>query len=356
MGTFARLVAYRRKIVRLPLAIRGDAREDLAILQPIESGLSLMAEETLKNQSSGIIPAFTILIVNRNSAGYLRACLRSLLETRGDLVVELVLVDGSSTDSSLAVVQELWPAAKVIVVPANLGYVRGNNVGLKHATGRYTMYLNSDTIVYPGALEALLTYLETHPEVGAVSGTILNPDGSDQGVVRRFPTFMNGLFGRRSFLSRLFPNNRWYRQYMKSRSTKGDEPYEAEILSACSMVVPTLLLRDVGGMDERFHFYWVDAELCCRLTRRGKKIVCVPAARILHHEGKGGSTSTFAKRLRMNLAFNHDAYLAYVEYHQFSRWDPRRLITKAILTARTVAGIGLLLLRPHRATSSGGSN
>jgi len=306
--------------------------------------------------SASSAPALTILIVNRNSAGYLRDCLRSILDTRDDLALELVLVDGSSTDNSVTVARELWPTVKTVLVPESLGYVRGNNVGLKHATGRYTMYLNSDTVIRPGALAELVRHLDAHPEIGVASGTILNTDGSDQGVVRRFPTFMNGLFGRRSVLSRLFPNNPWYRQYMQSRFEQGDAPYEAEILSACSMILPTRLLQETGGMDERFHFYWVDAELCCRLARRGYKVVCVPRARIVHHEGKGGSTSTFAKRLRMNLAFNHDAYLAYVEYHQFSRWDPRRLLTKLLLTARTMAGIGLLLLRPARATSSGGSN
>jgi GT2 family glycosyltransferase len=298
----------------------------------------------------------TILIVNRNAASYLRECLRSINETRGHLSLELVVVDGQSTDDSMAVVQELWPGATVVSVPETLGYVRGNNVGLQRARGRFTMYLNSDTVIYPGALQALVEHLDAHPEVGAASGTILNADGTDQGVVRRFPTFMNGLFGRRSFLSRLFPNNRWYRRYMQSRSERGGAPYQAEILSACSMIVPTQLVREAGGFDERFHFYWVDAELCCRLARRGYQIVCVPAARILHHEGQGGSTSTFAKRLRMNLAFNHDAYLAYVEYHQFARWDPRRLLTKLILAGRTACGLAQLLLRPSRATSSGGTN
>src|SRR5678815_2511425 len=307
----------------------------MALLKSVESDFSALAEQVM-SQLSRVpeqAPDLTILIVNRNSAGYLRDCLQSIIDTRGDLAVELVLVDGSSTDSSLEVTREMWPSAKVVVVPESLGYVRGNNVGLKHATGRYTMYLNSDTVIFPGALAELVGHLDAHPEIGAASGTILNSDGSDQGVVRRFPTFMNGLFGRRSFLSKLFPNNRWYREYMKSRFQQSDDPYEAEILSACSLIVPTRLLLETGGMDERFHFYWVDAELCCRLARQGLKIVCVPRARIMHHEGKGGSTSTFAKRLRMNLAFNHDAYLAYIEYHQFKQWDLRRLVTKLIYTS-----------------------
>jgi GT2 family glycosyltransferase len=301
-------------------------------------------------------PANTILIVNWNSASYLNACLRSILGSLGGLSAELVLVDGSSTDNSVAVVTELWPSAKVIRVPELLGYVRGNNVGLKQARGRYTMLLNSDTVIYPGAFEHLVGFMDQHPEVGAASGRILNADGSDQGVIRRFPSIMNGIFGRRSWLSRLFPNNRWYRQYMQSRREHSLEPFPTEILSACSMVVRTALVRELGGMDERFRFYWVDAELCCRLARHGHKVFCVPRALVMHDEGKGGSTSSFAKRLKMNLAFNHDAYLAYTEYHQLGKWDARRLLAKLMLTTRMLLLIGAQLLHPSRATSSGGAN
>ena len=301
-------------------------------------------------------PAITILIVNRNSASYLNACLRSIIEDMGDISAELILVDGSSTDASVAVTRELWPSARIISVPENLGYVRGNNVGLKQAKGRYTMFLNSDTVIYPGASGKLIDFLDRHPDAGAVSATILNPDGSDQGVIRRFPTFMNGLFGRRSWLSRLFPNNRWYKRYMQSRQQGNGQPFETEILSACSMVVRTAATRELGGMDERFRFYWVDVELCCRLARNGFRIYCVPDARVMHHEGKGGSTDTFAKRVRMNIAFNQGAYLAYVEYHQFGRADPRRLLVKLILTARMLLLTGLHFVRPSKATSSGGRN
>ena len=301
-------------------------------------------------------PAITILIVNRNSASYLAACLRSLVETHGETSVELLLVDGNSTDESVAVAKRLWPAVKVTMVPEGLGYVRGNNVGLRQARGRYTMFLNSDTVIYPDALQELIRFLDAHPEVGAASGSILNPDGSYQGVVRRFPSIMNGIFGRRSWLSRRFPNNRWYRQYMQSRQERGAEPFRTEILSACSLVVRTDLAREIGGMDERFRFYWVDAELCGRIERHGYQIFCVRRARIMHHEGKGGSTGTFAKRLHMNKAFHDGAYLAYVEHYQLGKFHPQRLLAKAILTTRFILLVGLQLLRPSQATSSGGKN
>jgi N-acetylglucosaminyl-diphospho-decaprenol L-rhamnosyltransferase len=218
------------------------------------------------------------------------------------------------------------------------------------------MFLNSDTELSPGALRQLVLFMDEHPAVGAASGSILNPDGSDQGVVRRFPSFMNGLFGRRSWLSKVFPNNRWYRRYMQSRREHSSEPFETEILSACSMVVRTGLARELGGMDERFRFYWVDAELCLRIARRGYHIYCVPRATIVHYEGKGGSTSTFVKRVKMNVAFNHGAYLAFTEYHRLTRGDPRRLFAALVLATRTVVLIGAQFLRPSTSVSSGGAN
>jgi N-acetylglucosaminyl-diphospho-decaprenol L-rhamnosyltransferase len=306
--------------------------------------------------TASVRPLLTILIVNRNAASYLRECLQSIITTIGGISTEVVLVDGSSTDNSVQVARELWPAVKVICVPADLGYVRGNNVGLKAATGKYTMYLNSDTVIHADALQLLIHFMETHPKVGIASGAILNPDGTDQGVVRRFPSIMNGIFGRRSWLSRLFPNNPWYRHYMQSRQEHSLDPFKTEILSACSMIAPTDLLLDLGGFDERFRFYWVDAELCGRIARRGLDVYCFPRARIMHHEGKGSSTSTFKKRLEMNAAFNRGAYLAYVEYHQLGPLDPRRLVVRAILTARMMLLTVLLFLRPSQATSSGGAN
>lgn len=309
-----------------------------------------MAEQELTR------PAISILIVNLNSAAYLRNCLQSILKSIGDISAELLLVDASSTDDSVRVARELWPSLRLITVPESLGYVKANNAGLKQARGQYTMYLNSDTIIEPGAFQYLIQFLDAHPEVAAASGAIFNPDGTDQGVIRQFPSVMNGIFGRRSFLSRFFPNNRWYRRYMQSRRQEGLEPFDTEMISACSMVVRTDLTRRLGGFDERFRFYWVDGELCARFIQNGHRVCCVPRARVIHYEGHGGSTSTFKKRLQMNIAFNQGAYLAYVSYHRLHPLDPRRFLVKSILIARMVALAILQFLRPTKATSSGGAN
>lgn len=302
-------------------------------------------------------PDFSVVIVNWNGREFLRACLESLRENARDASVEPIVVDNGSSDGSVEMARALWPEALVLPQGRNLGYVPANNVGLRHASGRYTMYLNNDAALAPGCLRILREFLDARPDVGAASGQILNPDGSDQGVARRFPSIANGLFGRRSVLTRWFPGNRFSRRYMVGRHHEGEAPFEVDILSAACLVFRTDVARALGGMDEAFVLYWVDAEMLGRMRRQtGLRTWCVPAAKIVHHEGHGGSTRTFRQRCRMTIAFNRDSYLAYVSWHQLGPLDPRRLFAAAALSVRAALLMGIQLLRPARATSSGGRN
>ena len=297
-----------------------------------------------------------IVIVNLDAVDMLRDCLASLRRHAGAVRTQLIVVDNGSRDASVSMVQAHFPEVLVLPQGKNLGYVPANNIGLREVTAPYTMFLNNDTLVEPHALELIVEFLDANPKVGAVSGKILNPDGSDQGTARRFPTVANALFGRRSWLTRHFPNNRWSRSYMVGRHRSDDEPFEVEILSSACMVVRTDLAKALGGMDEDFKLYWVDAELCSRVRARGLEVWCVPRSRIIHFEGQGGSTRTFRQRMRSTIAFHMDAYHAYTKVYGFAPWRPGAVMVGALLALRGLMLIGLQLLRPSRATSSGGKN
>jgi GT2 family glycosyltransferase len=234
----------------------------------------------------------------------------------------------------------------------NIGYVPANNIGLRHARGRYVFFLNNDTLVAEGAIGELVRFMDSHPEAGAVSGKVLNADGSDQGCARSLPAFANAFFGRRSLLTRLWPGNPWSRRYMICWQRPGADPFEVEILSSAALMMRTSDAIALNGMDEEFRLYWVDAELCARIRRRGGKIFCVPRARILHFEGLGGSTRTFRLRFRATVAFHTDAYRAYVKIHQMPAWHPRSFTVAAGLGCRAALLTVVQLLRPKRATSS----
>ena len=295
---------------------------------------------------------FSIVIVNMNAADFLEKCLDSIIKTKGDSTVEIILVDNGSTDRSLEIARQLIPDLKLLPQSSNIGYVRANNLGLRQATGRYTMFLNNDTELYAGCLTELASFLDAHPDVGAISPQILNPDGTDQGCARRFPSMINGLFGRRSVLTRLWPHNRWSRRFLVSRNHQGDESFEVEILSAACLVMRTELAKKLNGMDEDFQHYWVCAEMCSRVRAGGDRVFCVPRARLVHYEGKGGGTKTFRQRCRMTIAFNRDAYLAYIKVHRLAPLHPKRLFAAFALSMRAGCLMALQILRPGRATSS----
>ncbi len=298
----------------------------------------------------------SIVIVNMNAADMLARCLTSIEQTRGGLQVQTILVDNASMDHSIEAARSACPEVVVLRQARNVGYVPANNLGLAVATGRHVMFLNNDTEVRAGALEGLVRFLDEHPTVGAASGQILNPDGSDQGTARRFPTAANALFGRRSLLTRWFPDNPWSRRYLMGRQRADDGPFEVEILSSACLVVRTDLARELGGMDEDFRLYWVDAELCRRVRDRGFQIYCIPASKIVHFEGQGGSTRTFRQRCRSTIGFHRDAYLAYTKSRHLGWRHPQRLLAGTGLALRAACLIVLQCLRPHKATSSGGRN
>ena len=307
----------------------------------------------MKNRATYDEIDFSIILVNRDASAYLAGCLKSIAASAGDLTLEVILIDNASRDDSIAVARQLWPKLVLLEQHSNIGYVPANNLGLTRARGRYSVFLNNDTELEPSCLSELKVFLDRTPDAGAVSGQILNPDGTDQGCARRFPTVANALFGRRSALTRWFPENRWSKRYLMSRHHRGSEPFEVEILSSACLVVRTELARALCGMDEDFRLYWVDAELCSRVRRRGYRVVCVPQARLVHFEGKGGSTRTFRQRLDTTLCFQRDAYLAYTKVWQLPVYHPGSLFAALALSLRALVLLVVQLLRPERATSSG---
>ncbi len=297
-----------------------------------------------------------IVIVNRDAVGMLRDCLSSIRRHGGRVRTHVIVVDNGSMDDSVEMTRREFPEVLVLPQGKNLGYVPGNNVGLQHVDAPYTLFLNNDAFVEANALELIVDFFDAHPQAGAVSGKILNPDRSDQGTARRFPTVANAIFGRRSLVTRRFPDNPWSRRYMVGRHRTDNEPFEVEILSSACMAVLTAQAREMGGMDEDFYLYWVDAEMCSRFRKRGYQVWCVPGARIVHFEGQGGSTKTFARRMRATVGFHQDSYHAYTKVHELTPWRPPAMTVASLLGMRCLALMGLQLLRPKRATSSGGRN
>ena len=103
----------------------------------------------------------SVVIVNYNGRPYLKNCLNALLNNF-DPNDEIILVDNASTDGSADDVAQQFPTVRLIRSETNLGFSRGCNLGAQAATGKYLAFLNPDTVVVPGWLDALIESLETN--------------------------------------------------------------------------------------------------------------------------------------------------------------------------------------------------
>jgi len=246
----------------------------------------------------------SIVILNWNARDYLRACLRSIEECAPTISVETIVVDNHSTlDDSPEMVEREFPSVTLIRNPRNSGFSSGNNIGWKVANGRNVLFLNPDTVVEPGALEALMDVLDRNPNIGAVGPRMTYPNGELQFSARAFPTFGAGLF-RNSILGRMFPNNPWSRAYLGeglSREKNQDVDWLSGSAIAGSRAAFSSVCLQNGPWDEDYFMYCEDIDLCFRLNQKGLRRVYVPSATIQHHIGKSSDLAQ-AKSIRRHHA------------------------------------------------------
>lgn len=229
----------------------------------------------------------SVVIVTHRTPTQVGDCLRSLWEggLRG-LAGEVILIDNASNDDTLPMVRSRFPQTRVIANPDNAGFTRANNQGIAAAQGRNILLLNPDTLVPDGALARCVAFLEAQPaHVGAMTCRVCSPDGSIQhDCARRLPTPWIETC-RALLLDRLFPRSDWFNRMPLMRWDKTDARPVPCILGAF-MLVRSHVLKEMGGLDERFFLMYEEVDLCKRLGEAGWAIWYWPDAHITHLGGQ----------------------------------------------------------------------
>jgi GT2 family glycosyltransferase len=226
----------------------------------------------------------TVSIVNWNTREELRKCLRNVLNQQG-VSVEVIVVDNASKDGSAEMVRAEF-ADKVLLIcnSQNCGFGAAHNQAIKRALGRYIMLLNPDcTLENPSLINDLVAFMDQNVRIGIVGPKILNPDGSLQFSARRFPNMIAAMF-RHTFFSRLFPNNKFVRDYLMS-DWSHDETRDVDWLSGAAMLISKKMLNEIGYLDERFFMYCEDVDLCRRAHRAGWRVLYYPMCAVTHRIG-----------------------------------------------------------------------
>src|SRR5208282_4824388 len=241
-------------------------------------------------RDSAATPAveLSVIISTYNAREVLADCLHSIYQNPPSEPYEIIVVDDASEDATSEMVRARFPEVRLLQNEINRHYTISNNRALDQARGQYLCLLNNDTIVLSGALDRMLAFLREHPEAGAVGSKLLNEDGTTQWSVRALPDLGSALFGGRSIITRLFPNNRFSRKRFLHHDRDMTQPFLAGYLSGASKMMPRKVVDEVGHLDSRM-FYHVDADYCKRIADFGYKCYYLPTAAVIHLNHKGGT-------------------------------------------------------------------
>jgi GT2 family glycosyltransferase len=288
-----------------------------------------------------------VIVVGRNACDYVKGCLQSLREAEWrDVTHQTIYIDNGSTDNTLAMLDG-FPEVTVIANPENLGFCKAATQGAVAARSRYLFFINDDTVVLKDAGALLVEYLDSHPEVGSIGSRLLYPDGSEQWSGRRFPSPLNSLLGRRSVLSRIFPNARPLSRYLYKEELSAGEPFPVDWVSAAAQLVRADTFQQAGGYAENY-YYWHEAIICDRIRRTGKQVYLHPQSKIIHYEGKGSGSRPYSVRKWHIVNFHKGAYQCYCEHYGIGRLNPLRWLAASFLSARAA-----ILLLANRLTAPG---
>ena len=222
----------------------------------------------------------SIAIVNWNTQGLLAQCLASIIQHTPDLLshsVEVFVVDNASSDGSVQMVKERFPWVHLIENPENVGFARANNQAIDLASSKYILLLNSDTEVHPGALSALIDFMEKTPAAGAAGAYLLNADGTLQ------PACHPMLTPWREFVRLLFIDKAIHVATYGSHWWETDRPRQTEVIKGACLMLRHTALDQVGLLDGSYFMYTEEVDLCYRLAQAGWQLWWVPAAKVIHY-------------------------------------------------------------------------
>ena len=229
-----------------------------------------------------------ICIVTLESKEKGLACLTSLYEQKTHIDFDIIVVDNGSSDGTAEAIRSQFPTVSLLVNHDNVGFSRAVNQGLKRLDACYYVLLNPDAIILDHALEHLAHFMDENPEAGICAPKVLNRDGTIQLQCRRGEARPWEVFSYFLGLSHLFPTDPRFTGYLLTH-LDNDKTNEVKAVTGSCMMIRREVIDQIGYLDERYFAYQEDSDYCLQARRADWKVYFVPAAKILHYGGHGGS-------------------------------------------------------------------
>lgn len=227
-------------------------------------------------------PDLSVVILSYNNSDILRKTLQSVLRSVTGYRFEVIVVDNDSPDHSADMVEAEFGREVKLIRNKNNGFSAGNNVGLKHARGRYILFLNPDTEVDTNVFQECVALMDERKDIGMLGCKLIKGDGKpDHAAKRTFPNPWNS-FLYFLHLSRFLPKSQLY----DAGNFSADEEGETDSLSGAFMMTRSEVVDKVGGWDEDFFMYGEDIEYCYRVKQAGWKVYYYPKVVTIHYKGQ----------------------------------------------------------------------
>lgn len=245
----------------------------------------------------------SVIILNYNVRYFLELCVLSVQSALQNIDAEIIVVDNNSNDESCEMIKNRFPNVKLIQNNQNLGFPKGNNVGVAHAKGEYICILNPDTVVAEDTFDKVLAFAKSKKELGIIGVHLIDGTGnflpeSKRGIPTPWVAFtkVTGLY-------KLFPQssifNQYYAQHLPEYQTG-----KVDILVGAFMFLQKNVYESVGGFDEDCFMYSDDIDLSYMVLQKGKSNYYFHETTVIHYKGESTSKdSVYMKRFQEAMTF-----------------------------------------------------
>lgn len=237
----------------------------------------------------------SVIILNYNVRYFLEQCVLSVQNALETIDGEIIVIDNNSTDDSCAIMKRRFPNVKLIQNNENVGFPKGNNMGVAQAKGEYICILNPDTVVAEDTFTKVLAFAKQQSDLGIVGCKLIDGAGKFLPESKRgFPTpwvAFTKITGLYKLFTKLKIFGKYYAQHLNENETG-----KVDILVGAFMFLKRDLYLEVGGFDEDCFMYADDIDLSYRILHKGKSNYYFPETTVLHY--KGESTVKDAKYMK----------------------------------------------------------
>mgnify|MGYP006266197685 CR=1 FL=1 len=257
----------------------------------------------------------SIIMVSYNTRDLTRTAIRAIYENAGPSF-ELIVIDNASSDGSVEMIADEFPAARLIRSSDNLGFAGANNEAVRYAAGDALLLLNPDTEVLPGAIDRLMALRAEYPQAGIWGGRTIYADGAPNPASCWRRQTLWSLFLQATGLSSLGRRSQLLNPE-RVLHLRENAPTPVDIVSGCLLLIDRTLFERLGGFSPRFFMYGEDADLCLRAQAAADAHPIVHADACIIHHG-GASERVRADKLVRLIS----AKSTLIQMH-FPRWQKR---------------------------------